>query len=184
MRNKIFSIPGGYVLSVFEIVFLIIVLLYFSVVIFYQFGKVVEIPSAPKKIVLERASICRDILEVSKTTSSLYLRVGSNDEEYDYVVEASTQDIRRLDLDKSRKLWVAVGPDRNKRFIWGVYDDELGLLISRKDILQWVQYSNSANYFVIITWGFLSLYLLFVLFKYGIWNRFLAKRTACENRED
>jgi hypothetical protein len=181
---KIFDVPSGYVPSVFEIVFLVIIMMFFSVVSLWHVGKVIEIPSVPRVVVLERAFICGDISKASKITSNLYLRVGPDDEAYDYVIEASTQDIQRLDLGKSRKLWVAVEPDRSKRFVWGVYDNELGLLISRKDILEWVQYSNSANYFVIVTWGFLSLYLLFVLFKHGIWNGFLAKRIACENRAD
>ena len=181
---KIFDVPSGYVPSVFEVVLLVVILMYFSIISLWHLGKVIEVPSAPRKVVLERAFIYRDISKASKITSNLYLRVGPDDEAYDYVIEASTQDIQRLDLDKSRKLWVAVEPDRSKRFVWGVYDNELGLLISRKDILQWAQYRNSANYFVIVTWGFLSLYLLFVLFKHGVWNRFLAKRIACENRED
>ncbi|VVO25656.1 hypothetical protein [Pseudomonas fluorescens] len=184
MRYKIFDIPKGYVPSVFEIIFLIIILMYFSVVSLCHFEEVVEIPSVPKKLVLESAFIYRDISRVSKTTSNLYLRVGPGDEAYDHVIEASTREVQHLGFSKSRKLWVAVEPDRSKRFVWGVYDNDLRLLISRQDILQWAQYSNSANYFVIVTWGFLSLYLLFVLLKHGVWNGFLAKRIAREDRAD
>ncbi|MFL1528302.1 hypothetical protein [Pseudomonas sp. O230] len=184
MRNKILSIPDGHVLSTFEIVFLIIILFYFSVISFHYFGRIVEIPLVPKKVVLKSAFVYRSISEVSKTTSNLYLRIGPDDEAYEYVIEASTRAVKHLDFSKSRKLWVAVEPDRSKRFIWGVYDDELGLLISRKDILEWAQYSNSVNYFLIVTLGIGFLYLLFVLFKNGVWNRLLAKRIARENRSD
>lgn len=184
MRYKMFDIPSGYILGVFEIIFLIIVLMYLSVVSFYHFGRVIDIPLVPKRVVLESAFIYKDVSVFSKTTSKLYLRVGPAGEEYDHVIEASTRNIQYLGLNKSRKLWVAVEPDRSKRFIWGVYDDGLGLLISRKDILEWAKYSNFVNCFMIVTWGVGFLYLLFVLFKYGVWNRLLAKRIARENRSD
>lgn len=184
MRYKIFDVPSDYVPSVFEVVFSVVILMYLLFVSFYHLGQVKEIPSIPKRVVLENAFIYRDISAVSKTTSNVYLRVGPDDDAYDHIIEASTRDVQHLDLKKSRKLWVAVEPDRSKRFVWGVYDNELGLLISRQEILEWAQYRSSVNYFVVVTWGFLSLYLLFVLLKHGVWNRYLAKRIARENRAD
>lgn len=181
---KIFDVSSDYVPSIFEIVFTIIILIFLSGVSFYHIGEVVEIPSTPKKVVLESAFIYRDVSSASKSTSNLYLRVGPDGDAYDHVVEAATRDIQHLDLKGARKLWVAVEPDRTKRFVWGVYDNELGLLISRQKILEWAQDRNSINYFVVVSWGFLSLYLLFVLLKHGVWNRFLAKRIARENRAD
>jgi hypothetical protein len=133
-------------------------------------------------VVLESAVIHKGLWEASKTTSYLYLRVGQGDDEYDYVIEASSRDVQYLDLSRSRKLWVAVEPDRSKRFVWGVYNSELDLLISRQDILMWALQNNISNYFIIFTWSIGSLYLLFLIFRNGIWNRFLAKRIARENR--
>jgi len=183
VRYNAISIPDGYVLTTLEIIFLIIIFLYLVGGSFYHFYELVEIPLVPKEVVLESAFVNRNISGGSKTTSNLYLTVGPDDEAYDYVIEASTRDIEHLGFNKSRKLWVAVEPDRRKRFVWGVYDNELTLLISRQDILQWSKYNNAKNYFVIFTWGFGSLYLLFVLINNGIWNRVLAKRIAHENRE-
>ena len=182
VRNRKLSIPDGYVLNVFEAVFFMIIIVFFSVISFWCFEKIVKIPSTPKKVVLESAVIHKGLWEASKTTSYLYLRVGQGDDEYDYVIEASSRDVQYLDLSRSRKLWVAVEPDRSKRFVWGVYNSELELLISRQDILMWALQNNISNYFIIFTWSIGSLYLLFLIFRNGIWNRFLAKRIARENR--
>lgn len=184
MRYKMYDIPSNYVPSAFEVVFLVVILMYLLFFSFYHLGQVIKIPSVPKRVVLESAFIYRDVSAFSKTTSNVYLRVGSDDEAYDHIVKASTRDVQHLDLKKSRKLWVAVEPDRTTRFVWGVYDNELGLLISRQEILEWAQYRNSVNYFVVVTWSAGSLFLLFLLLKHGIWNRFLAKRIARENRAD
>jgi hypothetical protein len=75
-----------------------------------------------------------------------------------------------------------VDSDRNKKFVWGIYDENGVVLISRKEILQWAKSNNSANYFAVITWSVLSLYLLFLIFRYGVWNRIFAKRIEHENR--
>lgn len=184
MRDSAMAIPDGYVLTVFEIIILIIIFLCVVGGSLYHFYRLVEIPLTPRKVVLESAFVNREVSGGSKTTSNLYLTVGSDNEAYDYVIEASTRDIEHLSFNKSRKLWVAVEPDRGKRFVWGVYDNELALLIGRQDILQWAKYRNSKNYFIIFTWGFGSLYLLFVLINNGIWNRILAKRIAHENRKN
>jgi len=183
MRYNAISIPDGYVLTTLEIVFLIIISLYLVGGSFYHFYELVEIPLAPKKVVLESAFVNRNISGGSKATSNLYLTVGQDKETYDYVIEAPVRDIEHLGFKKLRKLWVAVEPDRKKRFVWGVYDNELTLLISRQDILRWTKYNNAKNYFVIFTWGFGSLYLLFILINNGIWNRVSGKRIAHENRE-
>ena len=181
MGYKISDIPKGYVLSVFEIIFSIIIFIFLFVVSMHHFGRLVEIPSAPRKVVLKSAFIYRNISTISKTTSNLYLRVGQGDETYDYIIEASTREVQHLDLRKPRKLWVAVEPDSSKKFVWGVYDDELGLIISRAKIQQWSRQNNFSNYAVIVTWGVLSVFMLYLLIKYGVWNRFLAKRNAREN---
>ncbi|MBV6827263.1 hypothetical protein [Pseudomonas sp. PD9R] len=184
MRYNAIFIPDGYVLTTLEIIFLIIISLCLVGGSFYHFYKLVEIPLAPKKVVLESAFVNRNVSGGSKTTSNLYLTVGPGNERYDYVIEASTRDIEHLGFNKSRKLWVAVEQDRRKRFVWGVYDNELTLLIDRQDILQWAKYSNFKNYFIIFSWGFSSLYLLFLLINNGVWNRVLAKRIAHEYREN
>ncbi|MVV49169.1 hypothetical protein EJA72_13115 [Pseudomonas sp. PB120] len=184
MRYKALSIPDGYVLTIFEVVFLVTILMFVFGGALYHFYRVVEIPPTPRKVVLESAFVYRGVSEVSRTTSNLYFRIGSDDKAYDYVMEASSRDIKYLAFSKSKKLWVALESDRNKQFVWGVYDDELVLLISRKNILQWARYKNSVNYFMFFAWGFGSLYLLFVLINNGVWNRFLAKRIAHENREN
>lgn len=57
-------------------------------------------------------------------------------------------------------------------------------MISRKDILQWARFDNIKNYLTIVTSSVLSLYLLLLIFRNGFWNRFVAKRKACENRAD
>lgn len=184
VRFKIFDIPSDYVPGVFEIIFSIVIVVYLSVVSLWHLGKVIEIPPVPKKVVLESAVVYRDVSTASKTMSKLYLRIGPVDEAYNHIVDASTQDIKSFDFNKSRKLWVAVESDRSKRFVWGVYDSDLGLLISRKDIVEWAQYNNSTNYFVFATWFALSLLMLFMLFKHGLWNRFLARRMTHEDRSD
>lgn len=182
MRYKALSIPDGYVLTVFEVVFFVAILVCFFCLSLYQFYRVVEIPLTPKKVVLENAFVYREVSEASKTTSNLYFRVGSGDEAYDYVIEASSRDIKHLGFSKSRKLWVAVEPDRSKRFVWGVYDNELTLLVSRQDIVRWAKSDNIKNYLKIFILYASSLCLLFWLLRNGIFNRFLAKRITRENR--
>jgi len=182
VRFKMFDIPNDYVPSIFEVIFSIVIVVYLSVVSIWHLGKVIEIPPAPKKLVLESAVVYRDVSIDSKTTSRLYLRIGSLNEAYNYVIDASTQDIRYSDFNKSRKLWVAVASDRGKRFVWEVYDSDLALLISHREIVTWAQYSNSKNYFAFTTCFALSLFMLFLLFKHGLWNRFLAKRMTHEDR--
>lgn len=140
------------------------------------FSKVIDVPAVPEKFVLEDAFIYRGLSKASKTTSYLYLRVGLDDEAYNYIIEVSNRDIGHLDLSSLRKLLVAVDSDRKKHFVWWIYDENGVVLISRKEILQWVKSNNSANYFTVFTWSVLSLYLLFLIFRYGIWNRVLAKR--------
>jgi hypothetical protein len=167
---------------VFEIVFFIVVIMYFSVVSFWCFEEIVEIPSAPEKVVLENAVIHKGLSEASRTTSYLYLRVGKGNDTYDHVIEVSSRDIQHLDFSKSRELWVAVESDRSTQFVWGVYDDRLGVLISRQDILGWALQNNISNYFIVFTWSVGSIYLLFLLFRNGVWNRFVAKKIARKNR--
>lgn len=178
------SIPDGYVLTVLEIVFLMIILVCFFCGALYHFYRVVEIPLTPRKVVLESAVVYRDVSVASKTTSNLYLRIGSVDETYHYVIEASTRDIKHLAFSKSRKLWVAVEPQRNKRFVWGVYDNELTLLISRQEIVGWAVSGNMKKYLIIFILYISCLCLLFWLLRNGIFNRFLAKGIAHENRSN
>lgn len=161
-----------------------IVFLLFSIFSFYIFNKIIDISLVPRRIVLEDAFIYRSLSEASRTRSYLYLRVGLGDYVYDHVMQVSSRDIRHLDLSESRKLWVAVDSGRNNRFVWGVYDNDGGLMISRKDILQWARFDNIKNYLTIVTSSVLSLYLLLLIFRNGFWNRFVAKRKACENRAD
>ena len=184
MRVKMRDIPAGYLSGFFESVFLIVLMIGFSFFAFFHLDKVMKIPSPPKKTILEKAFIYRDVSMVSKTTSKLFLTVGTGGHAYDYVIEASTRDIQFLDFNKSRMLWVAVEADRRRRFVWAIYDDGLGLLISRQEILAWMQYRNTVNYSVVAVSGVGTLCLFYLVFRYGFWNRLLAKRMARENRRD
>lgn len=173
-----YEIPPGYVPGIFGTGFLLALLGLFSLGVFYHYDRILEIPSAPKIVVLKAAFVHKDISRISKTTSNLYLCVGTGDEIHDYVIEASTEDVRNLNIIKSRKLWVAIEQERSERFVWAVYDHNFELLISRQKILEWARYKNIVNYFIVVAWGVLSLFLLFILCKYGVWNRVLARRKA------
>ena len=175
MRDKVLLVSGRYVASVSETVFCLFTFLLFSFSTFYFFSRVVETPLVPRKFVLEEAYIYKDLSDASKSTSYLYLRVGRDDEAYNYIIEASSRDLRHLDLSKSRKLLVAVDSTRSNQFVWGVYDEEGVIMISRKDILQWVDSNNAANYFTVFAFSGLSLYLLMLIVRNGIWNRFWRK---------
>jgi hypothetical protein len=182
VRNKFFPVPVGYVSSVFEIVFCAIVLLLYVVFSIYIYSKLIDVPPVPDKLVMKEAFVYRGLSQASKTTSFLYLRVGAGDAAYKYIIEASSRDIVYANFDKSQKLWVAVDSDRSKKFVWGVYDDNYGLLISRQDILRWIHSVNVDNYFILSLMFISSLYFLYIIFWTGVWNRCAAKRMACENK--
>ena len=182
VRNKFFPVPAGYVSSVFEIVFCVIVLLLYLVFSLYIYSRLIDVPSVPDKLVMKDAFVYRGLSQASKTTSFLYLRVGADDAAYKYVIEASNRDVMYTDFDKPRKLWVAVDSDQSKKFVWGVYDDNYGLLISRQDILRWASSVNVDNYFMLSLMFISSLYFLYIIFLTGIWNRCTAKRIARENK--
>jgi hypothetical protein len=183
MRAKDLYIPPGYVAGVGEIVFCVIVFFFLVFASAYMLGDVKEIPPLPEKLVMESAYIYRDVSQ-SKNDSYLYLKVGLGDYAYNYTILAHSSDLRYLDLRKSRKLWVAVDSDRSKRFIWWVYDFDNKLIISRKEILDWIRYYNSGNYFVVMLGGVSSLYLLLIIVRNGVWNRVVAKRKAHESGAD
>ncbi len=183
MRAKDLCIPPGYVAGAGEIVFCVIV---FSFLVFastYMLGRVKEIPPLPERLVMESAYIYRDVSQ-SKADSYLYLRVGLGDDAYKYTIVARSSDVLHLDLRKSRRLWVAVDPDRSKRFVWWIYDFDTNLIIGRKEILEWINYYNNGNYLMAILGAVSSLYLLLIIVRNGVWSRVVAKRKAHESRAD
>ena len=182
VRNKFFPVPVGYVSSAFEVAFCVIVLLLYLVFSFYIYSKLIEVPPVPDKLVMENAFLYRGLSQASKTTSFLYLKVGSDDAAYKYIIEASNRDVVYADFDRSRKLWVAVDSDRSKKFVWGVYDDNYRLLISRQDILRWVGSVNIDNYFILFLMFISSMYFIYIILWAGVWNRCAEKRKACENK--
>jgi len=183
MRAKNLYIPPGYVAGVGEVVFCVIVFFFLVFASAYMLGDVKEIPSLPERLVVESAYIYRDVSQ-SKSDSYLYLKVGLDDDAYNYTIVARSSDLRYLDLRKSKKLWVAVDSDRSKRFIWWVYDFDNKLIVSRKEILDWIRRYNSRNYFVVILGAVSSLYLLLIIVRNGVWNRVVAKRKAHESGAD
>ncbi|MCP1421109.1 hypothetical protein J3D47_005352 [Pseudomonas laurylsulfativorans] len=184
MRNKFFPAPVGYVSGAFEIVFCVIVLLFYLVFSLHIYSKLIDVPPVPGKLIMKDAFLYRGLSQASKTTSFLYLRVGADDATYKYIIEASSRDVVYANFDRPRKLWVAVESDRSKKFVWGVYDDDFGLLISRQDILRWANSVNIDNYFILSLVFISSLYFLYIIFWTGVWNRCAAKRVACENKQD
>ncbi|WP_448645813.1 hypothetical protein [Pseudomonas mohnii] len=182
MPAKNLYIPPEYIAGVGEIVFLVFLFVGFVVASVPMYGKVREIPPLPERLVMESAYLYRDVFQ-SRATSSLYLRVGLDEDAYNYIIEASASDIQHLNLRKGKKLWVAVDSDRTKRFVWWVYDVDTNLLIGRKDILLWVRSNNIGCYFVLAGWSIILSYLLFVIARNGIWNRVAAKRRTHETRE-
>lgn len=183
MRAKNLYIPHDYVAGAGEIFFCVIV---FSFLVFasaYMLDDVKEIPPLPERLVMESAYIYRDVSQ-SKADAYLYLRVGLGDDAYKYTVVARSRDVLHLDLRRSQRLWVAVDPDRSKQFVWWVYDFDSNLVISHKEILDWIRHYNSGNYFVVILAAASSLYLLFIIVRNGVWNRVVAKRKAHESGSD
>jgi hypothetical protein len=142
-----------------------------------------EIPLLPETLVMESAYIYRDVSQ-SKGDSYLYLKVGSGADAYNYTIVARSGDIRHLELKRSTKLWVAVGSKRSERFVWWIGDFDNRFIISRKDILDWIERYNSGNYFVAILCAVSSSYLLLIIVRGGIWNRVVLKRKANESRAD
>ena len=183
MRVKNLYIPPGYVAGVGEVVFCVVVFFFLVFASAYMLGDVKEIPSLPERLVMENAYIYRDVSQ-SKNDSYLYLKVGLDDGAYNYTIVARSSDLRHLDLRKSRKLWVAVDSDRSKRFVWWIYDFDNKLIISRKDILDWIRRYNGRSYFVAILGAVSSLYLLLIIVRNGVWNRVVAKRKVHESRAD
>lgn len=183
MRIKNLFMSSRYVASGIEIVLCSIMFLCLVFASVVSFSKIKEIPVFPGRLVLENACIFKEVSQ-SGSTSYLYLRVGLEDNTYDYVIEAFSHDIRHLDLSKSRELLVAVGSEREKQFVWGVYDSGGMLLIGRKDILEWARHYNFGLYFLVLTWSVVSLYFLLIIVWHGVWNRIVAKRTAQKNQAD
>jgi hypothetical protein len=132
---------------------------------------------------LKNACIFKGVSQ-SRSTSYIYLRIWLEDDTYDYVIEAFSHDVRSLDLNKSRKLLVAVGSDRGKQFVWGVYDNGGMLLIHRKEILEWARYYNFGLYFLVLALSVVSLYFLLIIIWHGVWSRIVAKRTVQKNQTD
>ncbi|SDQ07750.1 hypothetical protein SAMN04490195_0266 [Pseudomonas moorei] len=168
-------LPGS--VRLFFLLFLFVGLVVASI---FMYGEIQEIPPLPERLVMEKAYLYRDVSQ-SRTTSSLYLRVGLGEDAYNYIIEASASDIQHLNLRKGKKLWVAVDSDRTKRFVWWIYDVDTNLLISRKDILLWIRSNNIECYFVLIGWSIILSYLLLIIVRNGIWNRVVAKGRAYEN---
>ena len=183
MRAKNLYIPPGYVASVGEVVFCVIVFFFLVFASAYMLVDVKEIPSSPENLVVENAYIYRDVSH-SKSDSYLYLKVGLGDEAYNYTIVARSSDVRHLDLRKSRKLWVAVDSDRSKQFVWWVYDFDNKFVISREEILDWVRRYNNGNYLMVVLGVVSSLYLLLVIVRNGFWNRVVVKRKMHESGTD
>ncbi|MHA6128543.1 hypothetical protein ACX3YD_20570 [Pseudomonas fluorescens group sp. PF-1] len=181
VRAKNLYIPPEYIAGVGEVVLLLFLFVGLVVASIFMYGGIQEIPPLPERLVMENAYLYRDVSQ-SRATSSLYLRVGLDEDAYNYIIEASASDIQHLNLRKGQKLWVAVDSDRTKRFVWWVYDVDTNLLISRKDILLWIRSNNIGCYFVLVGWSIILSYLLLVIVRNGIWNRVVAKRRAYENR--
>lgn len=181
VRAKNLYIPPEYIAGVGEVVLLLFLFVGLVVTSIFMYGGIQEIPPLPERLVMENAYLYRDVSQ-SRATSSLYLRVGLDEDAYNYIIEASASDIQHLNLRKGQKLWVAVDSDRTKRFVWWVYDVDTNLLISRKDILLWIRSNNIGCYFVLVGWSIILSYLLLVIVRNGIWNRVVAKRRAYENR--
>jgi hypothetical protein len=183
VRAKNLYIPPGYIAGVGEIIFCVIIFLFLVFVSAYMVGDVKKIPPLPERLVMESAYIYRDVSQ-SRTDSYLYLRVGLGDDAYNYTIVARSSDVSHLDLRKSRRLWVAVDLDRSQRFVWWIYDFDSELIVSRKEILDWVGRYNSRSYFVAILGAVSSLCLLLMIVRNGVWNRVVAKRKAHESRTD
>ena len=180
MPAKNLYIHPEYIAGVGEVVLLLFLFVGLVVASIFMYGEIQEIPPLPERLVMEKAYLYRDVSQ-SRTTSSLYLRVGLGEDAYNYIIEASASDIQHLNLRKGKKLWVAVDSDRTKRFVWWIYDVDTNLLISRKDILLWIRSNNIGCYFVLIGWSIILSYLLLIIVRNGIWNRVVAKRRAYEN---
>ncbi len=181
MPAKNLYIPPEYIAGVGEVVLLLFLFVGLVVASIFMYGEIQEIPPLPERLVMENAYLYRDVSQ-SRATSSLYLRVGLDEDAYNHIIEASASDIQPLNLRKGQKLWVAVDSDRTKRFVWWVYDVDTNLLISRKDILLWIRSNNIGCYFVLVGWSIILSYLLLVIVRNGVWNRVVAKRRAYENR--
>ena len=97
MPAKNLYIPPEYIAGVGEIVFLVFLFVGFVVASVPMYGKVLEIPPLPERLVMESAYLYRDVFQ-SRATSSLYLRVGLDEDAYNYIIEASASDIQHLNL--------------------------------------------------------------------------------------
>lgn len=183
MRIKKIFPSARYVASGFEIVLCLIMFLSLVVASVVLFGKIKEVPAFPRDLIFENAFIYKEVSQ-SRSTSYLYLRVGLEEGAYDYAIEAFSQDVRGLDLKRSKKLLVAVDSDRNKRFVWGVHDEGGALLISSQKILEWEKHYRFGLCFLIFAWSAVSLYFLLVIVRHGIWSRIAEKRVVHENRTD
>ena len=166
--------PAAYVSKPAErVVFFFIGLALAGVVIFTWNG-IVDVPSAPKHLVLRSAQVTHP-LSISKGQVYLYLRVGSEDGGYKHRLEMVHNNAMRLNVCKGDSIWVALDADSSNPFVWGIYDDELKLLVSRQQIEWGQRYINGGYYFIVFWFGLSAIGCLYFLVR-EVWNEYFFRK--------
>lgn len=161
----------GYVASPGELLVMFFGCLLFLGLGFMMWNALVEVPPVPKKLVL-RGAYATQSLSVSKAKASLYFNVLQDQGYYKYEIDFYHGDVGELNVYKFKKLWVAVDLEGVSQFFWAVYDDEFRLIMSRQQIENWARVGNVLHYSM-ISFACLAVgYLLFAMFRYGVWNRY------------
>ena len=181
MKKLSLYIPLDYVATRVDLVLMVLSCLLMLGLGLMMWNARVEVPPEPKKLVLRSAYVTHP-LDWSKSSAFLYFAVGQDEGSYKYKVEFSGEDAKLLDVHKHKRLWVAVDADGESEFVWAVYDEELRLMVSRKQIEWWVRYNNGGNYFAVVLSCLALSYCGFFIFRCGVWNRHYCRRMVDDNR--
>lgn len=182
MKKLSMYIPLDYVATRVDLVMMVLSCLLILGLGLMMWNARVEVPPEPKKLVLRSAYVTHP-LDWSRSSVFLYFTVGQGEGGYKYNVEFSTEAAKLLDVHEHKKLWVAVDAKGEHEFVWAVYDDELRLMVSRKQVEWWVRYNNGGNYLAVVLSCLSLSYCSFFMLRCGVWNRYCCRRKVDGNRE-
>lgn len=173
-RFSFYMPPAGYVSKPAERVVMFLLGVALIGVVVFAWSSIVDIPPAPKYLVLRSAQVTRP-LYVSRAQVGLYFKVDSDEGGYPYRLEMVHENAADLKVRKGENIWVALDADSNNPFVWGVYDDKFKLLVGRQQIEWGRRYINSGHYFMAICLGLVAMWCLYFLVR-EVWNRYFYRK--------
>ncbi|WP_019410198.1 hypothetical protein [Pseudomonas psychrophila] len=162
--------PAAYVSKPAELIVFFLMGLALAGVVVFTWNGIVDVPPVPKRLVLRSAQVTHP-LYVSRGQVDLYLCVSSDGGCYKHRLEMVHKNVARLNLRKGENIWVSLDSDSSNSFVWGIYDDELKLLVGRQQIEWGQRYINGGNYFMAFWFGLCVIGCLYFLVR-EVWNRY------------